>query len=169
MKRQKRSSSLLWLKISVWVKRRRFMFAFDPRVGGSWWERCYKTFFTLLKPSKHWIFCKNLNWTFGLSFSHNLASFSSIFVLFKLFWGVKAVDFSWIRTWIVGVEGKTVWPPRPQSISTKSSYQKVTDPRATAIAQWICLRLPSCRPRFESQAHHLVKYVLLKGGRTLPI
>ena len=34
-----------------------------------------------------------------------------------------------------------------------------------AIAQWICLRLPSCRPRFESQAHHLVKYVLLKGGR----
>ena len=24
-----------------------------------------------------------------------------------------------------------------------------------AIAQWICLRLPSCRPGFESQAHHL--------------
>ena len=23
------------------------------------------------------------------------------------------------------------------------------------IAQWICLRLPSCRPRFESQAHQL--------------
>ena len=24
-----------------------------------------------------------------------------------------------------------------------------------AIAQWIRLRLPSCRPGFESQAHHL--------------
>ena len=24
-----------------------------------------------------------------------------------------------------------------------------------AIAQWICLRLPSCRPGFESQVHHL--------------
>ena len=24
-----------------------------------------------------------------------------------------------------------------------------------AIAQWICLRLPSCLPGFESQAHHL--------------
>ena len=23
------------------------------------------------------------------------------------------------------------------------------------IAQWICLRLPSCHPRFESQVHHL--------------
>ena len=24
-----------------------------------------------------------------------------------------------------------------------------------AIAQWICVRLPYCHPRFESQAHHL--------------
>ena len=23
------------------------------------------------------------------------------------------------------------------------------------IAQWICLSLPSCRPGYESQAHHL--------------
>ena len=27
--------------------------------------------------------------------------------------------------------------------------------KGAAIAQWICLRLPSCHPRFESQAHHL--------------
>ena len=27
--------------------------------------------------------------------------------------------------------------------------------RGVAIAQWICLCLPSCRPRFESQIHHL--------------
>ena len=27
--------------------------------------------------------------------------------------------------------------------------------RGAAIAQWICLRLPSCRPGFESQVHHL--------------
>ena len=27
-----------------------------------------------------------------------------------------------------------------------------------AIAQWIRLRLPSCRPGFESQAHHLSFY-----------
>ena len=26
---------------------------------------------------------------------------------------------------------------------------------APYVAQWIRLRLPSCRPRFESQAHHL--------------
>ena len=24
-----------------------------------------------------------------------------------------------------------------------------------AVAQWICLRIPSYRPRFKSQAHHL--------------
>ena len=29
-----------------------------------------------------------------------------------------------------------------------------------AIAQWICLRLPSCGPGFESQAHHLCFYHL---------
>ena len=28
--------------------------------------------------------------------------------------------------------------------------------RGADIAQWICLRFPSCRPRFESQAHHLL-------------
>ena len=27
-----------------------------------------------------------------------------------------------------------------------------------AIAQWICLHLPFCRPRFESQAHQLRFY-----------
>ena len=27
-----------------------------------------------------------------------------------------------------------------------------------AVAQWICLHLPSCRPGFESQAHHLHFY-----------
>ena len=27
-----------------------------------------------------------------------------------------------------------------------------------AVAQWIRLRLPSCRPGFESQAHHLSFY-----------
>ena len=26
------------------------------------------------------------------------------------------------------------------------------------IAHWICLHLPSCRPGFESQAHHLCFY-----------
>ena len=29
-----------------------------------------------------------------------------------------------------------------------------------AIAQWICLHLPFCRPGFESQAHHLRFYHL---------
>ena len=28
-----------------------------------------------------------------------------------------------------------------------------------AIAQWIRLRQPSCRPRFESQAHHLCFFI----------
>ena len=28
----------------------------------------------------------------------------------------------------------------------------------TAVAQWICLRLPSCLPGFESQARHLCSY-----------
>ena len=33
-----------------------------------------------------------------------------------------------------------------------------------AIAPWFCLRLPSCGPGFESQAHHLrfFQFVLLK-------
>ena len=31
-----------------------------------------------------------------------------------------------------------------------------------AIAQWICLRLPSCRPGFESQAHHLCFHQFIK-------
>ena len=30
--------------------------------------------------------------------------------------------------------------------------------RGATIAQWIRLRLPSCRPGFESQAHHLRFY-----------
>ena len=36
--------------------------------------------------------------------------------------------------------------------------------RGAAIAQWIRLRLPSCRPRFESQAHHLrfFQFILFK-------
>ena len=36
--------------------------------------------------------------------------------------------------------------------------------RGAAIAQWIRLRLPSCRPGFESQAHHLCffQFILFK-------
>ena len=33
--------------------------------------------------------------------------------------------------------------------------------RGAAIAQWICLRLPSCCPRFLFQAHHLCLYQLI--------
>ena len=35
---------------------------------------------------------------------------------------------------------------------------RITFRRGAAIAQWIRLRLPSCRPGFESQAHHLNFY-----------
>ena len=31
---------------------------------------------------------------------------------------------------------------------------------AAAIAPWLCLRLPSCGPGFESQAHHLCFFML---------
>ena len=34
-------------------------------------------------------------------------------------------------------------------------YKQYFGRRGAAIAQWIRLRLPSCRPGFESQAHHL--------------
>ena len=34
--------------------------------------------------------------------------------------------------------------------------------RDAAIAQWIRLRLPSCRPGFESQAHHLCFHQFIK-------
>ena len=36
-----------------------------------------------------------------------------------------------------------------------------------AIAPWFCLRLPSCGPGFESQAHHpcFFQFVLLKFYR----
>ena len=33
-------------------------------------------------------------------------------------------------------------------------------PRGAAIAQWIHLHLPSCRPRFRSQANHLSFYFI---------
>ena len=44
----------------------------------------------------------------------------------------------------------------------------------TTIAQWIHLRLPTCRPQFKYQAHHLCFYhlqsnlcfICLVGGRT---
>ena len=52
----------------------------------------------------------------------------------------------------------------------------------SSIAQWICLRLPSCHPRFESQTHHLGFYqfilklytlektkINIKRGRDWPI
>ena len=34
----------------------------------------------------------------------------------------------------------------------------------TAIAQWIRLRLPSCRPGFKSQTHHIffIQFILFK-------
>ena len=43
---------------------------------------------------------------------------------------------------------------------TKSQRTKIPLNNCTAIAQWNRLRLPSCRPRFESQAHHLRFYHL---------
>ena len=44
-----------------------------------------------------------------------------------------------------------------QQVNTKSAW-------VAALALWFCLCLPSCGPRFESQAHHLrfFQFVLLK-------
>ena len=36
--------------------------------------------------------------------------------------------------------------------------QKDKETRGATMAQWICLRLPSCRPGFKPQAHHLRFY-----------
>ena len=38
---------------------------------------------------------------------------------------------------------------------TKIVQQQIDNKWGAAIAQWICLRLPSCRPKLESLAHHL--------------
>ena len=40
----------------------------------------------------------------------------------------------------------------------------IADSGGAAIAQWIRLRLPSCHPRFKSQAHHLrfFQFILFK-------
>ena len=42
----------------------------------------------------------------------------------------------------------------------KSKTGRVKDREGAAIAQWIRLRLPSCRPGFESQANHLSFYFI---------
>ena len=40
-------------------------------------------------------------------------------------------------------------------IYARGGFIRFAAGRGAAIAQWIRLRLSSCRPRFESQAHHL--------------
>ena len=45
----------------------------------------------------------------------------------------------------------------PQLFGVRSS-SNLLNTRGAAVAQWICLRLPSCHPGFESQAHHLCFY-----------
>ena len=51
-------------------------------------------------------------------------------------------------------------------ITTKGTdhYTTTAVVRGAAIAQWIRLLFPFCRPGFESQAHHLsfFQFVLLK-------
>ena len=68
-------------------------------------------------------------------------------------------------------------------ITTKGTdhYTTTAVVRGAAIAQWIRLLFPFCRPGFESQAHHLRchRFIKLcsvektkinqKGGRDLPI
>ena len=47
-------------------------------------------------------------------------------------------------------------PPISKDKSNKFNKQLVNG--GAAVAQWIRFCLPSCRPRFESQAHHLCFY-----------
>ena len=46
------------------------------------------------------------------------------------------------------------------TFSTRIFKHKNLIKGGTSIAQWICLHLPSCRPGFESQKHHLRFYHL---------
>ena len=47
-------------------------------------------------------------------------------------------------------------------IKYELKIQRKTKEEGAAIAQWIRLRLPSCGPRIESQAHHLRWFHLKK-------
>ena len=81
--------------------------------------------------------------------------------------------FFFVRTKLI-FSNYVLWPefPRgpPQSRQSirSSEWRPKTEAGAKSndatIAQWIRLRLPSCRPGFESQAHHLCffQFILFK-------
>ena len=48
-----------------------------------------------------------------------------------------------------------------KEIRAKISRSKNIASRGAALAQWIRLRLPHCRPGFKSQAHHLPFYQII--------
>ena len=56
------------------------------------------------------------------------------------------------------------------SMRERKKERKKERKGGAAVAQWICSRLPSCHPRFESQAHHLrffqFKFEFKRGDET---
>ena len=64
-------------------------------------------------------------------------SFSFIFVVFKQFYRVNFVDFSTIRTWIVGLEGK-----HADHLTTTMAHFVNAFSRGTCLNKYSCLLWP---------------------------
>ena len=68
-----------------------------------------------------------------------------------------------IKSWLLFLTGDGVTFCGVPQADVPRLHIRMTSPQSNkqwadlgaAIAQWIRLRLPFCRPRFESQAHHL--------------
>ena len=56
--------------------------------------------------------------------------------------------------WAIGSLNSFIFVFSIPMLTVINSYNKICLKRGAAIAQWIRLHLPSCRPGFDSQACH---------------
>ena len=75
----------------------------------------------------------------------------TLFTLYNTFFSL----FNRFSGPIFGVPKKSIWCIFKTNFWAFYQILKTNESWGDAIAQWILLRLPSCRAGFESQAHHL--------------
>ena len=116
-----------------------------------------------------WLFSEKLK--LKNQFEHLLTHFSdekgknkselNVLVYKKSFWYEYSYKYVNIDIVFLKVIFNSLLPSRYQWVPIFTTViGKKTTFRGVAIAQWIHLRFPSCRPRFNSQAHHLCLYHL---------
>ena len=125
-------------------------FTFKTSSAGIW----KKNFFSFHLPP---ILSLSLFLSFSLFLSLSLALFTNLSKPFHLFLSVSVVACQYFE--IVFFNLASIFL---HSIGSQTDVKLVV-----AMAPWFCLRLPSCGPGFESQAHHLCffQFVLLKLHR----